>query len=289
MRTDNPMEPQGHVNPLHRDKAETARLNEQHVFVRETVGGLIDKSIPLDKVSSIADVGTSIGIWLLDIWKLLDGGKGGSSGRYYHGFDISSAQFPPAQPADNVELSVHDILKPFPPEHLNRYDLVHVRFLVTAFPEPLFEDAVKNLLTIVKPSGYIQWGDYDFTYLRAGATPRPSPSIESWLKIFDLKNLSTTAPAVLHQSFNRAGLVNVANTSYNLYGGSEEFNRRFQKWNLQATSGVIPPVLLLTGEAKNLEDARVKTEEYLSELREHFAEGGIMDIRFGMLVGQKAD
>lgn len=84
-------------------------------------------------------------IWLKDVSKVLDPEP--QSPVYYHGFDISSQQFPKMQ--ENIQFSVHDITKPFPEEHLGRYDLVHVRLLVAAIDESDYKLAVANIDAIL--------------------------------------------------------------------------------------------------------------------------------------------
>jgi len=67
--------------------------------------------------------------------------------RYYHGFDISAAQFPKVQ--DGINFSVQDVLKPFSAAHLNRYDLVHVRVLFCGLKKDEYGPAVENLKTLL--------------------------------------------------------------------------------------------------------------------------------------------
>lgn len=66
---------------------------------------------------------------------------------YYHGFDISPDQFP--EDTDNIKFSVHDITLPFPKEHWNCYDLVHVRLLVAALEESEYKSAISNIQKIL--------------------------------------------------------------------------------------------------------------------------------------------
>jgi hypothetical protein len=69
-------------------------------------------------------------IWLLDLSQTAAVSMPcGQGSRHFHGFDISSQQFPTSSIA-NVTFSVHDLFKPFLRQHLGRYDLVHVRLLV---------------------------------------------------------------------------------------------------------------------------------------------------------------
>lgn len=83
-------------------------------------------------------------IWLRDLKKSLDTPQ---VDRYYHGFDISSEQFPENPGA--IQYSVHDLTVPFPQEHWGRYDLVHVRLLVAALEESDYKAAIANISRIL--------------------------------------------------------------------------------------------------------------------------------------------
>lgn len=72
----------------------------------------------------------------------------GASPCYLHGFDISSDQFP-AEPGD-VNFTIHDITKPFPSEHLGRYDIVHLRLFVLALPESDMVKALTNVIGLLR-------------------------------------------------------------------------------------------------------------------------------------------
>lgn len=82
-----------------------------------------------------------------------------STPRYFHGFDISPAQFPAEAGDDSICFSVQDLLQPFPAEHLNRYDVVHVRLVLGAIPEASYSLAVANLLAILSMLRYATWVD----------------------------------------------------------------------------------------------------------------------------------
>lgn len=83
-------------------------------------------------------------IWLRDLKKSLDTPQ---VDRYYHGFDISSEQFP--ESPGTIQFSVQDLTVPFPQEHWGRYDLVHVRLLVAALEEPDYKAAIANISKIL--------------------------------------------------------------------------------------------------------------------------------------------
>ncbi|KAL4749333.1 hypothetical protein BDW72DRAFT_214136 [Aspergillus terricola var. indicus] len=270
------------IYPLARDEAESRRLNEQHKLLVDFTEGLIDSSVPLEKFTAVADVATGTGIWLWDVQKLLVD-RVGESPRCFHGFDISPAQFPPV--AEGIELTVQDIFKPFPVEHHNRYDLVNVRLLVTAFPESEYEKAVQNLLTILKPGGYLQWGDMD---LSATATdnPRVAPASDTWLKFCSLNNLSQCAPKAIQKAYEDAGLLNIINRPF-FPRKRGDLLERLQKWQTQFFMTVMPSMLLKTEQVADQAAASKRTLELLRDLELFFAEGNIVDTRFGVVIGQK--
>ncbi|KAJ5224393.1 uncharacterized protein N7469_007896 [Penicillium citrinum] len=141
-----------------RDKRESKRLDAQHdLLLKVTENSLIHPKIPTDTLFSVADIATGTGIWLKDTSEMLDKVDGHRC--YYHGFDISAAQFP--EDSDTIAFSLHDITEPFPEEHWNRYDLVHVRLLVAALEESEYSAAVCNIQQILKPGGYLQWEEID--------------------------------------------------------------------------------------------------------------------------------
>ncbi|KAJ0418714.1 S-adenosyl-L-methionine-dependent methyltransferase [Aspergillus carlsbadensis] len=273
--------------PLGRDTAESQRLNEQHRLLIDIVDGAIDSSIPLDRISSVADVATGTGVWLWDAQQALSK-VADNSPRCFHGFDISSAQFPAAP--ERVELSLHDVLTPFPPEHQGRYDLVHVRLLVTALGESDFEIAVRNLSSILKPGGYLQWVEIDYTPLydpKNPHHPKAMPMIQYWTKYMDQNNISRNAPKAVAKAFETAGLVEVVNRPF-LVRGREGIKARAQAWELGFWSTVMPLVLQRTGDAVNSDVANEKAKEIIADLAAAFAEGEVIDVRLGTVIGQKA-
>ncbi|KAL2813833.1 hypothetical protein BJX63DRAFT_393383 [Aspergillus granulosus] len=271
--------------PLGRDEVESRRLNEQHKFLLDVVDGAIDQNVPLDNVSAVADVATGTGIWLWDAKHVLDQ-KSGESERYFHGFDISAAQFPPTP--QSIQLSVQDVFQPFPAEFLNCFDLVHVRLMVTAFPESKFQEAVENVLTILKPGGYLQWVEIDFSAVEAqtDSDARVATSAKLWMKFVDLNQMSRCAPDALFKAYINAGLLNVVNKSF-LIRGRDELRERAQAWQTQFFSTIMPLVLLKVGEAADNEAASEKAAVIKKDLESYFADGEVVDTRFGTVVGQK--
>ena len=78
------------------------------------------------------------------------------------GYDISPAMYPATTPA-NITLGVMDMKKPVPDELQGKYDLVHARMLVVALQPNEWAGVVQNLTKLLKPGGWIQWVECNFT------------------------------------------------------------------------------------------------------------------------------
>ncbi|KAM0208572.1 hypothetical protein ACHAPA_009769 [Fusarium lateritium] len=146
---------------LPRGQQETKRLNEQHRYILDLCdGNIMSPQIPTDSLEMVADVCTGSGAWLLDLDQRLRA-NGGSYSTAFHGFDISSVQFPnlDKDQESRFKFSVHDVRKPFPREHLGQYDLVHLRLLMWALPTDEIETVIANLSSLLKPGGYLAWDE----------------------------------------------------------------------------------------------------------------------------------
>ena len=74
------------------------------------------------------------------------------------GFDISGDQFVPATSRPgNLNLHLQDCFKPFPAEFVSSFDVVHARFWLCLVNNPDAPDLLKNMVSLLKPGGYLQW------------------------------------------------------------------------------------------------------------------------------------
>ncbi|UZP43379.1 hypothetical protein NXS19_011195 [Fusarium pseudograminearum] len=131
------------------------RLDEQHLFTTKTLGFLTHPNIPITSPTlKVADIGAGTGIWLLDVAKSLP------STCQLTGFDISSSAFPPLQTwPQNVLFKTQDMFLPFPAPEVGTYDVVAIRFVSSATPRAEWSRAIENLITLLKPGGWLQWID----------------------------------------------------------------------------------------------------------------------------------
>lgn len=129
------------------------RLDEQHLIITKTLGFLIHPNIPLiSPTLKIADIGTGTGIWLLDVAKSLP------PTCQFTGFDVTSSAWPPSQTLpSNVSFKIQDMALPFPASEIGTYDLVAVRFVSGATTRTEWARSIENLITLLKPGGWLQW------------------------------------------------------------------------------------------------------------------------------------
>jgi hypothetical protein len=113
------------------------------------------------------------------------------------------------------------------------------------------------------------------------------PIIQSWTNYMDQNNISRNAPSAVAKAFETAGLVEVVNPAF-LVRGREDIKARVQAWELGFWTTVMPLVLRRTGEAANSDEASEKSKEIIADLAAAFADGEVIDVRFGTVIGQKA-
>jgi len=70
---------------------------------------------------------------------------------------------PPGCWPANVDLDTLDIFKPVPEALRGQYDVVHIRLLCLVIPNGDPTPVLDNILTLLKPGGYIQWDESDFS------------------------------------------------------------------------------------------------------------------------------
>lgn len=126
----------------------------------------IEKSLPRN--AKIVDIATGTGIWALEVAR-------NHPESSMNAIDISPRQFPPKEVhPHNINFSVHDAREPFDPKHHGQYDMVHIRAVVAGMKAADWKLIIENLLSMLKPGGYLQWGEADLTrplVLRNGNDP----------------------------------------------------------------------------------------------------------------------
>ncbi|KAJ6119067.1 hypothetical protein N7471_013018 [Penicillium samsonianum] len=265
-----------------RNKKESERLDAQHnVLSKVTEKLLIHPSIPTEGVLSVADVGTGTGIWLKDVSKVLEKTNTNS---YYHGFDISADQFP--ENPGNFKFSVQDITLPFPKEHWNRYDVVHVRLLVAALEETDYRTAISNLSAILKPGGFLQWEEIDEeAYISAD-----NPVIQEIRRCFDFslkaEGKCFAASAKVYEECKKAGLIDVVRLHY-LSSANSDLRLETEKRLASIIETLYASLLLRSGQVADEEAASKRAGQLIEQHWSLCAEGKSPPLKVMRVVARK--
>ncbi|KAI9733443.1 MAG: hypothetical protein M1818_007191 [Claussenomyces sp. TS43310] len=278
-----------------RDEQESNRLRTQHEFLRILSNGhLLHPMIPLDKVSSVADIATGTATWLIDLKKSLAAvPRTGAAPCYFHGFDISAAQYP-ADPGDIV-LTLHDAREPFPSEFHGRFDVVHVRLLVLAVKETEIKQTLANVVELLNrmaelsstgPGGYLQWDDYHNDLIGWNA---PSTLEETWDIIRDYARsagLSNQLPIFLGNAATELGLQDVTSVEYSSLS-KPELVKMAQQWYLGGLKALLPVALRRSGRTKTEEETLARIQHYERESIEEFKRNVVPDLRYVTVIAKK--
>ncbi|PWY96694.1 UMTA methyltransferase family protein [Aspergillus sclerotioniger CBS 115572] len=132
------------------------RLNLQHYLWREVFRFNIHPSIPTTTTPlAIADIACGTSLWLIDTARDLPHA-------HLDGYDIDLTQSPPPQwLPKNISLHEWDALTPAPAHLHGKYDIIHVRLVVlflTGIDPTVF---IRNIYTMLKPGGWVQWDELD--------------------------------------------------------------------------------------------------------------------------------
>ncbi|MCJ1386075.1 hypothetical protein MMC17_009200 [Xylographa soralifera] len=140
---------------------EEQRLDLQHEIVTNAVfgGQLIYPPVSLSEIKdAIADVGCGTGVWLNDLARTHFADRLKLRPPTLVGFDVNAKAFTKT-PEPGVQLVEHDCTKPFADRYHGRFDLVNMRALAYAVPEEGFYRLVANAVQLLRPGGYLQWGE----------------------------------------------------------------------------------------------------------------------------------
>lgn len=106
------------------------------------------------------------------------------------------------------------------------------------------------------------------------------------MKFVEVTKISKCAPGALCDAYTDAGLLNVVNRSSPIRGRTDLVERA-QEWERQFFAAMMPVILLKIGEAADNDEANKKSSEIRVDIEEYFAAGGVVDVRFGTVTGQK--
>ncbi|KAH7418539.1 hypothetical protein BKA64DRAFT_717240 [Cadophora sp. MPI-SDFR-AT-0126] len=137
-----------------------------HSLIRKITGFLIhpkiEPSLPTD--AKIADLNTGTGVFL---YHLLGDTK--KQNYTLFGYDTMPDIFPGRSKASfnvcstKATFKEHDILHPYPKQDQDSFDSVHANFLGPVLVAGQWDIAFKNMMSLAKPGGWIQWIDVNLS------------------------------------------------------------------------------------------------------------------------------
>lgn len=196
---------------LERGGLASARLMFQHDAVTRTQGWVLHPDIQAaasgQKSLRIADLATGNAIWAYDVAEQHPDAE-------VVGFDISDVQFPAQMTRpSNVRLELGDLFEPTPTKYQEYFDIVHIRLVVGAIYTMDKDILLKNILSMIKPGGFIQWDEIiEPTVLLVDPNLKVSNEPLNWIKrMYSVSNFrpATQWAADLPLTFEKYGLENV--------------------------------------------------------------------------------
>ncbi|KUJ19283.1 S-adenosyl-L-methionine-dependent methyltransferase [Mollisia scopiformis] len=137
------------------DDKEIERLTAQHKIMKSCYEKLILAPIDLSKPGlRILDSGCADGLWLREVQPLI------ASPHSLIGTDFNPNLFP-SDPPGQIMHQAQDITKPWPADWANSFDFVHQRLVLGGCGPFGPEKAVKHMIELVKPGGWIQLDEMD--------------------------------------------------------------------------------------------------------------------------------
>lgn len=149
---------------LPKDAQEDQRLNYQHHVLYRTISNHYLAPLAPASVTTILDVGTGTGIWPIDMAALFPQA-------HIIGVDVALSSLPRPLPQTCLFVQAN-ILEglPFPDQ---QFTFTHQRLLVAAIPAALWPKAVRELVRVTRPGGWVELLELGDTIQNAGpATKR---------------------------------------------------------------------------------------------------------------------
>lgn len=152
-----------HQYPLGYARHANCRLNLQYrLTIQHFNNNLLDPNIVNDFPKGlktpnlrIADVCCGTGMWLVDVSHVVD------ESAELHSFDLNLSNLPHAAWIPKIKPHKYNVFDP-PPAHLKgTFDIVNLSLAMTFVTDALIGPTIANLVSLLKPNGWLQWTETD--------------------------------------------------------------------------------------------------------------------------------
>ncbi|KAI9366414.1 S-adenosyl-L-methionine-dependent methyltransferase [Pilaira anomala] len=188
------------VYVLPHDTDECGRLEKQHRVFKFLLQRNFSAPIraQLKEGITVLDSGCGPGSWTIDMAKEFPNSK-------FHGVDISNF-FPETKP-DNCEFVIGNLTETLPYED-NTFDYIHQRLLILGLTNGSWDKALKELLRVLKPGGYIEIAEPNLKDL-----PSPGPLLAQLHAVLsemvESRDIPANIAAQLKDRITEAGYINL--------------------------------------------------------------------------------
>ncbi|KAI0455779.1 hypothetical protein F5B21DRAFT_503067 [Xylaria acuta] len=199
-----------------RDPDELGRLILQHQLLKAEMGHTLVFP-PIDfrgEALKVLDSGCANALWLRDLCSSLPNGDTHS----YTGIDIETSFFP-RSPEPWLQLVNQSMERPFPDHWTSHFDLVHMRFGLPAAVEWGPKRVVSNLVSVLKPTGWIQLVEADWTDV-SDCGPVLSETFSLFRTVFLKMGINIDFTQKLEEWLKEDGLQSVGRRSFHIRIGA---------------------------------------------------------------------
>ncbi|KAI8147487.1 S-adenosyl-L-methionine-dependent methyltransferase [Fennellomyces sp. T-0311] len=146
---------------LPNDNEEVDRLHQQHWIIKAMMGGNYQVPIEskLQEGITVLDSGCGPATWSLEMAEMYPNST-------FYGIDAYPV-FPTGVKPQNCHFELANVSESLPyPD--NYFDFVHQRLLVFGLTRAGWENAISELIRVLKPGGYLEISECDFDFARSG-------------------------------------------------------------------------------------------------------------------------
>src|SRR5260370_13015550 len=174
------------------------RLDFQHYFLRQVLGGHYVSPLEPEKIRTILDVGCGTGRWGYEMAQTFPKAL-------VTGLDLEEIQQAGIRKPENYSFTRGNLLKGLPFAD-GTFECVHQRFVMVYQPLEQWPDDIRELLRVTRPGGFLEIVDGGSVYQPMG--PMTQQLTEWWVALFRPLGVNPLKVSELDRYAEQAGLRN---------------------------------------------------------------------------------